>query len=103
VTFDIDADGAWSFLIEPIGIATSASFSGMGDSVSGLFTPPKSGPWEISHDGKSNFVVWLHCAGGSDLIENEIGRVSGSRFVSFEDGPCLWEVNADGNWSLHPR
>ncbi|MDO8613230.1 MAG: hypothetical protein Q7R32_10475 [Dehalococcoidia bacterium] len=103
VTFDIDADGAWSIRIEAIGTATTAAFSGIGDAASGLFEPPSDGPWNVSHDGESNFAVWAHCAGGSDLVQNEIGSVAGSTVIQFEDGPCMWEVEADGNWSLQPR
>jgi hypothetical protein len=103
VTFDIDADGAWSLRIEPIALSGSAPFSGAGDAVSDLFDPPDDGPWELTHDGEANFIVQLHCGGGSDLVQNEIGPISGSSVVGFEDGPCLWEVEADGNWSLAPR
>ena len=103
IIFDIDADGSWTITIEPVSLTDSAAFTGIADSVSGLFDPPAPGAWEFSHDGDSNFVVWLHCAGGSDLVQNEIGVVVGSGIFAFEDGPCLWEVEADGNWSLAPR
>jgi len=103
IVFDIDADGAWSIRIEWIGAGGQPAFSGRGDAVSDLFDPPAVGPWEFAHDGQSNFIVWYHCSGGSDGIQNEIGQVSASGVVAFEDGPCLWEVEADGNWSLTPR
>jgi len=47
--------------------------------------------------------VWLHCAGGDDLVANEIGPVSGETVVEFEQGPCLWEVQADGDWNVRPK
>jgi hypothetical protein len=103
VVFDIDADGAWSIHIEGLETTTSAAFSGSGDQVSDIFQPSNVGPWEFSHDGERNFAVWLHCEGGDDLVQNEIGVVTGSGVVNFEDGPCFWEVEADGNWSLAPR
>lgn len=103
VVFDIEADGPWTIRLDPLGFTSSAALSGRGADVSGLFDPPQSGPWEFLHDGQSNFGVWLHCLGGSDLIQNEIGPVSGSRIVEFADGPCFWEVEADGSWSLTPR
>lgn len=103
VTFDIEADGSWTGKIEGVGKSYNASFSGTGDGVSGFFIPPKQEAWEISHNGDSNFAVWAHCVGGSDLIVNEIGSFSGSTIIRFEKGPCLWEVNADGSWSLEPR
>ena len=103
VTFDIQADGAWTIRSEPIGLGSSPSFQGYGDAVSALFTPPVAGPWTISHGGTGNFIVELHCAGGSSLVQNEIGAVQGSRVIQFGRGPCFWEVQADGNWSLNPR
>lgn len=102
-TLDIDADGAWTLRLEAIGEAEGAPFSGTGDAASGLFDPPDSGAWEFFHDGQSNFAVLLHCADGTDLVQNEIGAVSGSGIIEFGAAPCLWEVEADGNWSLQPR
>ncbi len=103
VIFDINADGAWIIEIRPIGRQDSAAFSGDGDDVSDLFAPPDRGAWELSHNGESNFIVYLHCAGGSQVVQNEIGAVSGSTIIGFRDGPCFWEVEADGEWSLKPR
>jgi hypothetical protein len=103
ITLNIDADGAWTLRIEPIGPTSSPAFAGDGDAVSGIFEAPGLGPWNISHSGFSNFVVLLHCEGGSSLIQNEIGAVEGSQVVNFASGPCFWEVEADGNWSLEPR
>jgi len=104
---EIDADGRWTVLIEPLGAdpAASAGFSGTGDRVSGLFGPVDIAavPFEVSNNGPSNFVVWLHCAGGSELVQNEIGSVQGSTVVRFDEGPCFWEVQSDGVWSLRAR
>src|SRR5262249_23537079 len=104
VMFDVQADGNWTITIEPIQRGGQAAVSGSGDKVSGLLAPPKTGPWEISHDGKSNFIVRLICAEESQGVQNEIGKVSGSRIIRFPaKGPCFWHVQADGNWSLRPR
>ena len=103
VTLDIQADGAWTVRIEPVALDGSAPFSGSGDSVSALFDLPSAGPWEISHNGTRNFIVRLHCASGASLVQNTIGQVQGSAVVQFGRGPCLWEVQADGSWSLRPR
>ncbi|MEX0682355.1 MAG: hypothetical protein WD472_02750 [Dehalococcoidia bacterium] len=104
IVFDVNADGPWTIHIEAISAASGAAFSGTGDAVSGLITDtPDNGGWNISHDGQDNFIVYLHCADGSDLVQNEIGAVSGSTIVSFGDSPCLWEIEADGNWSLAPQ
>jgi uncharacterized protein YraI len=103
VMLDIQADGAWTVEVRPVGVASSAEFSGAGDAVSAFFSPPPTSPWEIRHNGQRNFIIYAHCAGGNDLVQNEIGPVSGSRVLSFPEGPCLWEVQADGTWSLSSR
>ena len=103
VVFDIEADGAWTITIAPLRTGGSSNFSGRGDSVSSLFEPPGSGPYEISHDGRSNFVMWLRCADRSSLVQNEIGPVNASRIITFGQGPCYWEVVADGSWAVAAR
>lgn len=103
VTFDIEADGRWTVRLEAVKQGGSPQFSGRGDAVSALFTPPANSPWNIRHSGKRNFIVHLHCSSGSDLVENRIGSMDGSAVVRFGTGPCLWEVQADGDWSLSPR
>ena len=102
-SLDIDADGAWTVQIDPIGIADGAAFSGHGDAVGGWFDPPGSGPWTFTHDGQKNFIARAHCAGGDVLAQNVIGALDASRVMQFRGGPCFWEVEADGNWSLAPR
>ncbi len=52
---------------------------------------------------QGNFIVFLHCAGGADLAVNEIGTAEGSALAHFTDHLCLWEVQADGAWSLRPE
>ena len=87
----------------PLATGGTPSFSGKGDAVSATFDPPASGIWKISHTGTSNFIVKLHCADDSDLIESSIGPMNGSGVIRFGQGPCFWEVEADGDWSLTPR
>lgn len=72
--------------------------------MSPLFSPSAQGPrpYRFTHDGQANFIVWLHCAGGDDLGQNEIGPLDVTSVVRFAQGPCLWEVRADGNWSITP-
>lgn len=104
---EVDADGPWSITVEPVPIdeAAAQGVTGHGDFVSGLFMPGDTGPvpYAFSHVGKRNFIVQLHCAGGSDLAVNEIGSAEGSVIANFKKGPCLWEVEADGDWSLKPK
>lgn len=107
VFFEIDADGAWTATVTPLGQddAVAAGLDGSGDTVSDLFWPANEGPvpFSFSHDGKRNFVVYLRCAGGNDLLVNEIGAIQGDVVVRMVKGPCLWEVNADGAWSMKPK
>jgi hypothetical protein len=103
VTLDIQADGGWRAVVSSIPPGAGPAFSGRGDDVSGLFSPPGNGPWEFGHDGQRNFIVKLHCASGRSLIQNRIGAATGSQVITFGRGPCFWEVEADGSWSLAPR
>jgi hypothetical protein len=105
--FEVKADGPWTIRIEAIGPEpdAAAGLEGSGDYVSGVFDPASTGaiPYIVSHDGDANFIVHLYCAGGQDSVQNEIGKVSGSAVVRFAKGPCFWDVQADGNWSLRPK
>ena len=105
IFLEVQADGFWTVEVAAVGFDNGAVyFSGRGDTVSPLFTPPAQGPvpYAFSHDGQRNFIVWLRCAGRDDLAQNTIGPVSGTAVVRFDAGPCLWEVMADGNWSITP-
>jgi hypothetical protein len=105
--FEVDADGPWSIRVEAITQELDAAdgLEGSGDYVSGVFTPESDGPtpYDVSHGGERNFIVHLYCAGGEDSVQNEIGAVSGSTVVRFAEGPCFWDVQADGAWSLMPK
>jgi hypothetical protein len=105
--FEIDADGPWTIHIEAMTQELDASdgLEGSGDYVSGVFTPESDGPtpYNVAHNGERNFIAHLYCAGGEDSVQNEIGAVSGSTVVRFAEGPCFWDVQADGAWSLMPK
>lgn len=105
--FEIDADGPWTIRVEAITQELDAAdgLEGSGDYVSGVFTPANDGPtpYNVAHNGERNFIVHLYCAGGEDSVQNEIGAVSGSTVVRFSEGPCFWDVQADGAWSLMPK
>ena len=106
-TFEVNADGRWTILVEPIGFDDSSAtgIEGSGDVITNLFTPTTEGPvpYNFTHDGQRNFIVRLICAGGTDGAQNEIGSIEASAMARFSEGPCLWDVNADGNWSIKPR
>lgn len=107
VFFEVTASSSWSIQIEPLGIDQSGSgnVAGQGDSIIGRFDPVASGatPYLFTHDGQRNFVIQLICAGGQDLVQNEIGSVDNAAVVRFPEGPCLWDIQADGAWTLKPK
>ena len=93
-------------MIEPIFNAGTEprQLSGHGDMVSDAFDPPSGPvPYVVTHNGKRNFIVHLYCAGGEDYVANEIGAMDGQVVARFEDGPCIWAVQADGDWSIKPK
>ncbi len=102
-SFEISADGAWSYTIEKITTTDRESFSGRGDFVTPIISSSEQ-IWEFSHDGSSNFIVWVHTAKGSDLLVNEIGRYDGRKVIDMlsTGGSMIFEVKADGNWTLGP-
>jgi hypothetical protein len=103
VAFHVTADGNWSLKLQPVPQGGTPNFKGSGDGVSGYFTPPTAGTWNVTHDGQSQFYVYAHCLGGSVLVENASGAVQDTPRVEFPRGPCFWEVRADGAWSLQPQ
>lgn len=106
VFLEINGDGNWSARIEPIeGDPSTFAIQGEGDYMSGMFNPPRVGknPYTFTHDGTSNFIVTVHCASGSDLVQNEIGAVKAQAVADMTKGPCFWEVKADGSWTIQPK
>lgn len=107
VYFEVNADGPWTAVVEPV-LRTDTpadQLAGHGDTVSDAFDPAQRGPvpYVLSHNGESNFIVHLYCVGGTDSVANEIGAFDGQVVVRFSDGPCIWEVKADGDWSIKPK
>jgi hypothetical protein len=107
IFFEITADGAWELTITRLTEdAAAANAQGSGDWVTGVFIPAESGPvpYRFTHTGSRNFAVYLHCDGElPDLAQNEIGAVDNEAVIRFGDGPCLWEVQADGDWTIAPK
>ena len=100
IRMQIEADGPWTVTITAIEGGGTVTANAKGDWVGKYFTPPGSGSYRFTHDGKSNFAVLLHCGGQRQLIENEIGAFNGTKIVQFGRAPCVWEVEADGNWKI---
>ncbi len=105
--FEISADGNWTMKIEPLvqNDALASGIDGTGDYVSDWFAPTTTGyvPYHFTHNGNSNFIVWLACGHSRDLLQNEIGPVDNQAVVYFSGASCFWVVDADGDWSIHPK
>jgi hypothetical protein len=103
VAFSVEADGAWTAVIKPIELARAwngaTTIGGHGDDVVRV-DPPTSGlsTTTMIHNGASNFAVWSYGLYSVDLLINEIGAYSGE--VLLADATVLFEVTADGDWSM---
>lgn len=97
-SLEISADGNWTVTMKSVlSVRQFAgnSVTGVGDDVVLYFG--EAGPAAISHDGSSNFAVWLY-GDSTELVVNEIGAYTGT--VRWIAGPSLVAVSADGNWSV---
>jgi hypothetical protein len=111
---DVDASGTYDITVEqpdsgPDETAGQRSFSGKGQQVTPIFVLPEGTiKLTMTHDGKSNFQVWLYDLGGATVsgdgfgrLINEIGPANGTVELEIVIGsPALFYVNADGNWSI---
>jgi len=98
---EIQADGSWTVLIEPISEAKSVrvpttNTSGQGDMVL-LLSGSSPDTAEISHTGESNFVVQAY-GNSRRLLVNEIGNYSGTVIVPQDT--LVLEIVADGRWQI---
>lgn len=104
---EINADGDWTATVAALGQNDdyARGANGTGDWVSDLFAPPSQGavPFAFSHTGARNFIVEVHCANSDHLVANEIGQTTGEVVVRFGRGPCIWDVQADGAWTIKPK
>jgi hypothetical protein len=102
-SFEIHSNGNWSFTIERLGYIPMQAISGRGDYVSHMFSGTTS-TWEFTHDGKSNFIVWLYTDNGKqDLAANAVGRYDGKKILTFpEENTSFFVVKSDGNWTMTP-
>jgi hypothetical protein len=69
--------------------------------------PPASRTWGsisgLARGARSFFIVHLVCAGRSRYVENEVGRFTGSKILITQRDACVWDVQADRNWSIIPQ
>jgi hypothetical protein len=96
----ITADGRWTVSVVPVNQAPtdSGAVKGTGDAVF-FWTGSDRTVARFTHDGTSNFAVWLYTPNGRDLLVNDIGAYSGEQVI--EDG--LFEITADGAWTITPQ
>ncbi len=102
-TLEITADGMWTYQIEKLSASNESSFMGKGDFVTPIISL-ESQTYQFTHNGKSNFAVWVYSENGRDLLVNEIGNYNGKRIINFSsDSNVFFEVTADGDWSITPQ
>lgn len=94
---EITASGSWS--IQTI-LLSALEFNfgnsaGTGDDVVAMEV--SSPTMDITHNGESNFAV-LAWTDSRDLLVNEIGPYQGT--VRIPTGMVVFEINADGDWTL---
>jgi hypothetical protein len=103
VAFKIESNGSWSIAVKPVTRARkwngTTRLIGTGSDVIQL-SRPTSGLTvaTITHKGQSNFAVWAYGSSGRDLLVNEIGRYEGESLLA--DGTLLFEIEADGAWTM---
>ena len=104
---DVQASDVWSVNIReprhqpPTG---ATQFAAVGDGVTD-FLWFDEGLYRVgaTHDGSSNFVIWLLDDAGDrqDMLTNEIGEYDRARSIRIDvAGVYLFAVEADGGWTL---
>jgi hypothetical protein len=95
---EVQADGAWTVTARPLSAeeTTASPASVTGDDV--VVMDITSPSLDITHDGEANFIVLAWTAEERELLVNEIGPYDGT--VLTPTGPVVFDVQADGNWTL---
>ncbi len=106
-SLEIYADGKWTMDIEPLSVnqETAQEVSGQGDMVSDMFQPPGSDPimYRITHGGDGLFRLNVHCADSRFVVQESTGQVDTEAPVDFTQGPCLWDIRANGVWRIEAQ
>lgn len=102
-TFDIEikSSGSWDITSSGLTIDDTTSFSGNGDSVTGI-TSHSGGNWHLTHNGGSNFIVKKYGLNSKnkELVINEIGQYDGTVKIKSGDD-IFFEIIADGDWTIN--
>lgn len=90
---------------EPTSQSESFELSGDGPEATSTFRLEKGlSKFTMTHDGSSNFIVWLIDANTGqklDLLANEIGSFDGSKaFGITSPGDYILNIDADGPWKV---
>lgn len=96
--------GNWNITSSGLTIDDTTSFSGHGDSVTGL-TSSSGGTWEITNantDSYFSVTQYGYNSGYMRLLANEIGSYSGT--VKVEGGDNIFfKVKSDGDWTIKKK
>lgn len=105
--FEIEADGNWSFTLEPLDVTAQNldTLSGVGPWVTDLYRPARQGntPYLVEFQGDGLAQIRLHCNNGTELVLNEIDSITSETVVDINGDLCFWEIEGDGTWSFTPR
>ncbi len=105
LSFEITANGDWTYEISKTTAGEGSNFSGTGDSVTSSAAIP-SGAYHVTHNGSGDFYVYAFYYGGAVEVVKP-GAVKGAYDANVDltfpaDAPILFEVHADGEWSISP-
>jgi hypothetical protein len=103
--FEVNANGPWTIEVFPFEPAyvdtyeTPGEFTGRGDNFFIALNDAGINRATITHNGDSNFVVWLLSENSYDLLINEIGTYQGT--VRTDSASILvFIIHADGDWTV---
>jgi RNA polymerase subunit RPABC4/transcription elongation factor Spt4 len=89
----------------PPPVPMQQQFNGSGQKVTPPFIlSPGLARFQLSHNGRRHFGVWLIDAGGNriSLLANTTGKFNGSKALGIKfRGQYLLNVEADGGWVIH--
>ncbi len=99
-SLEIKATDSWDITSDGLNIDDTTSFSGTGDSVTGI-TSHSGGNWHIKNNGERNFSVIQYgmSEGYMKLLVNKIGNYEGTVRVESGDN-IFFKVHSYGDWSI---